>query len=189
MDVGTGDGRWPYEMALRDPDSLYIGLDPDGEALKKYAFRASRRPEKGGAPNVAFAVASVEGLPGQLVRIADEVHVIFPWAALLRGLLRPEDAVVRGLALLAKPGASLEMVLTYDAGHDRGAGLDAGTPTLDEGFIAGLRKPYLLAGLRIAETRRLTAMEALAIPSTWGRRLLHGRPREVFLVTARSSAG
>ena len=45
---------------------------------------------------------------------------------------------------------------------------------------ATLVPTYTAAGLVVDEHRRLTADEALEIPSTWGRRLLHARPRDVY---------
>jgi 16S rRNA (adenine(1408)-N(1))-methyltransferase len=132
--------------------------------------------------NAVFVVASVEDPPPELTDVADEVDVIYPWAALLRGVLRPEDAVLRGLRTLAKPGARVELVLTYDASRDRGTGLDPSAPSLDERFIERLRGPYRAAGLEMQAYRRLSDEEALAIPSTWGHRLLHGRARQVFMV-------
>jgi hypothetical protein len=36
--------------------------------------------------------------------------------------------------------------------------------------------------------RRLTQDEALAIPSNWGRRLLHARPRDVYYIAGIVSA-
>ncbi len=123
IDVGAGDGRWAYERARRDAGTLYLGLDPDAEAMKMYAYRASRKPARGGVANAVFAVGSVEEPPDDLVGIADEVRVNFPWAALLRGLLSADARVLSGLASLGKPGATFGLVLTYDAGHDHGAGL------------------------------------------------------------------
>ena len=51
VDVGTGDGRYPYESARGDPETLYIGLDPDAGAMSEYAFRAGRKPARGGVDN------------------------------------------------------------------------------------------------------------------------------------------
>ncbi|HXH23245.1 MAG TPA: class I SAM-dependent methyltransferase [Dehalococcoidia bacterium] len=180
LDIGAGDGRWAYEQARRDPGSLYIALDPDAEALKEYAFRAARKPARGGAANALFVVGSVEAPPPELLACADELRVNFPWAALLRGLLLADRATLRGLSSLGKPGARFELVLTYDPAHDHGAGLDASVPPLDAGVFARLAEPYAASGLRIEECRPLGRDEALAIPSTWGRRLLHGRERSVF---------
>ena len=87
VDVGAGDGRWVYESARGDPSSVYIAIDPDGEALAEYAYRASRKPARGGIANAQFVVASVEKLPPELDSIADVVRVNFPWGSLLRGLM------------------------------------------------------------------------------------------------------
>ena len=188
IDVGSGDGRWTYESARKDPATTFIALDPDAESLKEYAFKAARKSARGGVTNAHFVVASVEAPPPEIEGLADEVVVLFPWAALLRGLLRPEPEVLRGLEQIAKEGAALRLVLTYDAGHDHGAGLGEALPGLDEAAIERLRPLYAAAGLAITRVRRLSQAEALAIPSTWGRRLLHGRPREVFEVTMEPSA-
>jgi 16S rRNA (adenine(1408)-N(1))-methyltransferase len=183
IDVGSGDGRWSYERAQSDPDSLFVALDPHAEGLKDYAFRASRKPSRGGRPNVLFVVASVESPPGELLHVANEVKVIYPWAALLRGLLLPERPVLDGLRALAAPGATFDLVLTYDAPHDLGAGLSL--PSLDAAAIDRLREPYRTAGLLIESSELLDRDEALAVPSTWGRRLLHGRKRDVFRVAGK----
>ena len=129
-------------------------------------------------------MGTVEEPPWELAGLADEIHVVFPWAALLRGLLRPDPRLLRGLSTLAKPGARFELVLTYDAAHDHGAGVAPSTPSFDLDYMEGLRDSFAAAGLEILDGRLLTVEEALAIPSTWGHRLLHGLPREVFLVRA-----
>jgi 16S rRNA (adenine(1408)-N(1))-methyltransferase len=185
IDVGGGDGRWAYEQARARPDAVFVALDPDAGALSEYSLKAARKPARGGVPNAAFVVASVEDPPAELDSAADEVRVNYPWSALLRGLLRPESAVLAGLAYLGKPDAAFTLILTYDASHDHGAGLDAGTPSLDQTNLETLKAPYAAAGLHVGSIRRLSREEALAIPSTWGRRLLHGRPRAVFEVTGR----
>jgi 16S rRNA (adenine(1408)-N(1))-methyltransferase len=187
VDVGTGDGRWPYELARRDSESFYVGLDPDADALREYAYRASRKPSRGGVDNVLYVVASVERLPAELEAVADLVRVSFPWGALLRGLLRPEPALLAALVSVAKPGASVDVVLTYDPTHDHGATPDGEPlPAPALAYIKETLAPaYESAGLEVEEATLLSREEALSIPSTWGRRLLHGREREVYLVRAR----
>ncbi|HEY7269387.1 MAG TPA: class I SAM-dependent methyltransferase [Dehalococcoidia bacterium] len=182
VDVGSGDGRWAYENARADPSRTYVALDPDAGSLREYAFKAARKPSRGGITNAVFVVASVETPPYELDGAADQIAVIFPWAALLRGILLPEMAVIDGLARMAKDGAALTLVLTYDATHDHGAGLADALPSLDEASLDRLHAPYAAAGLDVESVRRVPRDEALAIPSTWGRRLLHGRAREVFEV-------
>ncbi len=184
LDVGAGDGRWAYESARANAASLFLGLDPDASALADYPYRVARKPSRGGVANVIYVAASIEEPPAELAAIANEVKVIFPWAALLRGLLDADAAVLEGLTAVARPGASFELVLTYDATHDHGAGLADDAPSLTDGLLEALRGPYLRSGIALRTIEPLSRGEALAIPSTWGRRLLHGRPRDVFRVTA-----
>jgi hypothetical protein len=92
----------------------------------------------------------------------------------------PEARIFRGLASLAKPGAVFDIVLTYDPVHDHGAGLGDAIAEPGLASLEALAEPYAAAGLRIEECREVARDEALAIPSTWGRRLLHGRDRRVF---------
>src|SRR5688572_27906362 len=121
IDLGAGDGRYVYESARTDPATLYIAIDPDAETLADYAFRASRKPARGGVANALFVVASVEALPSELTGIADRVRVNFPWGSLMRGLLEPDPSIVRAILSLAKPGGNIELVMSYDPAHDTGA--------------------------------------------------------------------
>jgi 16S rRNA (adenine(1408)-N(1))-methyltransferase len=185
VDVGSGDGRWPYENARKDRDSFYIGLDPDAAAMAEYAYRAARKPSRGGVDNVMFVVASLEQLPVELAGSAGRVRVNYPWAGLLRGILLPQQEALAGLTSLMARDAVLELVLTYDADHDSAALEGAALPSLSEAYVESALAPaYGSAGLTFDEVRRLSLDEALAIPSTWGRRLLHGRARDVFLIRA-----
>ena len=113
------------------------------------------------------------------------VRVNFPWSGLLRGLVRPDPAALYALKSLLAPTGRLEIVLCYDLDRDRAALEGAVVPPLSDAFIAETLAPaYAAAGLPLIEARRLTLDEALAIPSTWGHRLLHGRPRDVYFLIA-----
>ena len=188
VDFGAGDGRYAYESARADPSRLYVGVDPDAVALGKYAYRATRKPARGGVDNAIFAVASLEQLPPEIEGLAALVRVNFPWGSLLRALLEPNPVALAELTRLA-PSRRFEIVLSYDPQHDTGAFSGEPLPALDQAYIAEVLAPaYLDAGLDIIEKRRLTQDEALAIPSTWGRRLLHARPRDVYWVAGDVSA-
>ena len=185
MDVGTGDGRWPYEQARRDPAALYVGLDPDAAAMAEYAYRSARKPARGGVDNVVYVVAALESLPDELVGIATAVRVNFPWAGLLRAVILPEAEALAALRRLLAPGATLEIVFTYDAGHDQAALAGEDAPSLDERYVEAVLLPaYAAAGLPVQAYETLSRDEALAIASTWGRRLLHGRQRTVLRLQA-----
>jgi 16S rRNA (adenine(1408)-N(1))-methyltransferase len=187
VDLGAGDGRYVYESARAEHARLYVGVDPDAGALQEYAFRASRKPARGGVDNARFVVASIEQMPPELEGIAAVVRVNFPWGGLLRALLEPEAEALAALARLA-PGGRFEIVFSYDPQHDTGAFAGEPLPALDEAYIQDhLVDAYGAAGLEVTEQRRLTQDEALELPSTWGRRLLHARPREVYWLAGRVS--
>ena len=184
LDLGAGDGRYVYECARNDPESLYVAIDPDAETLADYAFRASRKPARGGVENALFVVAAVESLPPELHRVADSVRVNFPWGSLMRGLLEPDPSIVQAILGIAKPGAQVEILMSYDPSHDTGAFNGPPLPRLDAAYIESKLLPaYEAAGGWTVTFRRMTQDEALAIPSTWGRRLLHARPRDVFCIS------
>jgi 16S rRNA (adenine(1408)-N(1))-methyltransferase len=183
IDLGSGDGRYAYESARSDPKSLCMAVDPDAAALAEYAYRAGRKSARGGVTNVIFVVASVEQLPRELDGLAERVRINFPWGSLLRALLAPEPPLLGSIARILRPGGSFEIVLSYDPGHDTGAFAGGPLPALDQVHIETKLIPaYGAAGLPISHGQRLDLDEALAIPSSWGRRLLHTRPREVFLI-------
>jgi 16S rRNA (adenine(1408)-N(1))-methyltransferase len=188
IDLGAGDGRYVYESAREDASRLYIGVDPDSDAMSQYAYRSSRKPARGGVDNARFVVASVEKLPPELAGVAAVVRVNFPWGSLLRALLEPDAARLHALASLAS-GGRFEIVFSYDPQHDTSAFGGDPLSALDEPYIAEVLVPaYGAAGLNASEQRRLTQDEALALPSTWGRRLLHARPRSVFWLAGVVSA-
>ncbi|HLF71663.1 MAG TPA: class I SAM-dependent methyltransferase [Dehalococcoidia bacterium] len=183
IDLGAGDGRYAYESARGDASSVYVAVDPDADALGEYAYRAARKPARGGVDNARFVVASVEALPEELRGLAGLVRVNFPWGGLLRGLLAPDDGILHAVASLAAPDGRFEIVMSYDPAHDPNAFAGEPLPPLDAAYIEAVLAPaYAEAGLAIDETRRLSQDEALALPSNWGRRLLHARPRDVYFV-------
>ena len=55
-------------------------------------------------------------------------------------------------------------------------------PLSVERIDAILAAPYAAAGLHIFQRREMSLDEAIALPSTWARRLLHGRKRDVFWI-------
>lgn len=188
IDLGAGDGRYVYESARGDSSHIYLGVDPNADALGEYAYRASRKPARGGVENARFVVAPVEQLPSELSGLAALVRVNFPWGSLLRALLEPDAAVLEALGKLA-PGGRFEIVFSYDPQHDTGAFTGDALPPLDEAYIADILVPaYREAGLEAKEQRHLTQDKALAVPSTWGRRLLHARPRDVYWLAGNVSA-
>jgi 16S rRNA (adenine(1408)-N(1))-methyltransferase len=90
VDIGTGDGRFVYQTARENPAKFYVGIDANSRPLEKISMKATRRPAKGGAPNLMFVQAAIEDLPDELNDAADEIHIHFPWGSLLRAVATGE---------------------------------------------------------------------------------------------------
>ena len=137
--------------------------------------RAARADSRGGASNALFVVAAAERPPTELLAIADELTINFPWGSLLRGALAVDDAAARGIAALLKPGASLIALISVT----RRDGLELGS--LDKpGETSELAGRWANHGLQLASVCPATEAETVASHSTWARRLGVGRTRPAW---------
>jgi 16S rRNA (adenine(1408)-N(1))-methyltransferase len=139
---------------------------------------ASRRAvRKGALPNALFVVAAAESLPPELHGFADEVTIHFPWASLLRGLVRADPVIVQGLLAMTKPVAEITLLLSLTA-RDRRQGLG----TLDGRVVEDLCRGMATFGLRVQESRPASARDLEASHSSWAKRLGVGAARTAWLL-------
>jgi 16S rRNA (adenine(1408)-N(1))-methyltransferase len=188
VDVGTGDARFAYHLASERPDWLVLGLDALDEPLGEIAYRAARKAARGGRPNLVLLRAAIEALPDELDRIADEVDVLLPWGALLEGIVRARHQVIGGIAALARPGALVQVTLNGEIWLDSTPARYADLPLPTPDYVAEAIEPeFRRNGIELGAARYLTAAEAKGLPTTWARRLGHGRshPRFVHFEGAR----
>jgi 16S rRNA (adenine(1408)-N(1))-methyltransferase len=170
MDVGTGDGRGVLARAATEPSTLVIGVDASAATMAESSRRADRR----GPRNTLFLAAGVEALPSSaLASRADLVTVVFPCGSLLRGVVGLDEAALRGIVSVARPGGRLE-VLASVMPSDGVPGLEQ----LDEAQRQTIEAAWLGAGLALTAMRAATAAELEASGSSWARRL--GREHSVW---------
>ncbi len=169
IDLGTGDGRAALTLAESEPRSLVIGIDADAASMAETSRRAARPPARGGHSNLLFVVAAAETPPPELIGLADEVRILFPWGSLLRGVLGVDERVARGIASLARSGGRVSAIVSVTTRD----GLD-GIASLEPYELGGIAEAARRAGLRMTGTRQLDAEDVWATRSTWGRRLLSG---------------
>ncbi|HET8643873.1 MAG TPA: class I SAM-dependent methyltransferase [Vicinamibacteria bacterium] len=170
-------------LAARAPERLFVGVDANAAALSELSRRAFRAR----TPNLVYVRAAAEDLPPELGGIADRVTVILPWGSLLAGVACARPAVLHGIRRLCQPGAALTMVLGVDPARDQAEAARLGVPALDAAYLAGpLAAAYASHGFAVDSVRPLAREELARWPSTWARRLAHGRPRTVFEVRARA---
>jgi 16S rRNA (adenine(1408)-N(1))-methyltransferase len=183
VDLGTGDGRYAYELAKASPSLAVLGLDPELAGLAEYSGRALRKPARGGLANVRYGLGSIEALPSELAGLASGVSIILPWGSLLRAVALPEPGLLANLRAICAPGARLTVVFTYDRDLDPGQVARLDLPPLGEDVAARLAPGYAEAGWRIEGAVAIGNAELRGLASTWARRLGHGeRERVVWRV-------
>ena len=187
VDIGTGDGRFVYQSARRNPRKFYIGIDPNTPPLEKISEKIYRKPAKGGAGNVLFVQAAVEDLPAELDGVADELHVHFPWGSLLRALAAGDVAILRSLRKICSIGSLFEVVIGLDPDRDRSELERLEIPELSLKYIDEvLRGKYTTAGFEITEHGILPASEWPEFNSSWAKRLQQNPNRPVTYLIARA---
>jgi 16S rRNA (adenine(1408)-N(1))-methyltransferase len=184
-DIGTGDGRFVYELARAHPEWFCVGIDPARENLAQYSSRIYRKPRRGGLPNVLYVIASVENLPPELKALAQEVHINFPWGRLLQGVVLGDRGMLAGIAAILRAGGSLEMLVNTSIFRDPIPISVQDLPELTLDYVDSVMVPaYAEVGLIVVERRVLSEGEMKHVQTTWGRRLAYGRDPGTFYITA-----
>lgn len=167
LDLGTGDGRFVRDLALRQPDTGVIGLDLCAENM--------RRASRARADNALFIAADALAMPQELHQVATRITINFPWGSLVRGLLAGDAGLLDGLAEAARKGARLDLLLNAGALAEAGWPLEAGS----ERIVSMLRD----AGIATGRICALGPRELRACQTTWAKRLAFGRDPRAVQVT------
>ncbi len=150
VDIGTGDGRFVYRSAERNPNKFFIGIDANVKPLEKISMKATRKPSKGGLPNVLFIQAAVEDLPEELNASADEIHIHFPWGSLLAAVVLGDENILASLRRICAPECLLEIVIGIDAERDRSEIERLNLPELSDEYLQNILIPkYEAAHFRV----------------------------------------
>ncbi len=161
------------ERARRSLDCAFLGIDPNHAGLIETSRKAAAPAKKGGLPNAMFLLGSAEDLPGPLAGLATSVSVLFPWGSLLRAAARPDEGFGERLAALCQPGATVEIVYSFDA-------RDAAE--IERLGLSGIGPADVVAawegsGFAAGSVETLCAGEIKAYPTTWARKLSTGSER------------
>lgn len=184
IDIGTGDGRFVSAAARANPNKFFIGIDANVKPLEKISMKATRKPKKGGLPNVLFVQAAVENLPEELNGSADEIHIHFPWGSLLQAVANGDETLLASLRRIAAPECLLEIVIGIDPERDKTEIERLGIPVLTSQYLETYLIPeYAAAGFDALEHGVLTSSDWSKLETSWARRLQGSSNREVtFLI-------
>ena len=189
MDIGTGDGRFVYRSAQANPNKFFIGIDANAKPLEKISMKATRKPAKGGLPNVLFVQSPVENLPEELNGAADEIHVHFPWGSLLRAVLTGDAEILQSLRRISAPDCLLEIVIGIDEERDKTEIERLDLPKISPAYLENALIPkYEAAGFEILKSGVLAAPEWSKMETSWARRLQGGSDRRVTYIILQASS-
>jgi 16S rRNA (adenine(1408)-N(1))-methyltransferase len=185
IDLGAGDGRFAYRYAVTHPDRLVVAIDPVRETMRELSAKGARKPDRGGAPNALYVVAGIEHPPEELRHAADEIVVTLPWGSLMRGIVLGDETVLGGIASLARPGATLRIVLNLRI-FDDPVPLDVrDLPDVTPNYVRETLTPaFARHGIAITATRAMEPEEVAAIETTWAKKLSHRAPPRSVLIEA-----
>lgn len=189
MDIGTGDGRFVYRSAQENPRKFFIGVDANAKPLEKVSMKATRKPTKGGLPNVLFVRAAIEDLPEEFNGSADEVHIHFPWGSLLKAVVLGEEGVLCSLRRICAPDALLEIVIGIDPERDKTEIERLGLPGLSASYLRDVLIPkYEAAGFELMNYGTMDASEWSKMETSWARKLQGGDGRGVSYLVFEAAA-
>ena len=171
LDLGTGDGRYVRTLARSHPNWFVIGVDTCRENLHEHS-RAK-------LANMLFVIANALELPCEFSGLFSHVTINFPWGSLLKGLLADEPGLIRGLISVARPEAQIEIHLNGGALAEAGTSLAAGAEAIYENMNQH--------GWKLTRPCPMDDHTLRSFPTTWARRLAHGRdPRAMSLAGRRA---
>jgi 16S rRNA (adenine(1408)-N(1))-methyltransferase len=186
--VGTGDGRFAYNSARRNPGKLFIGIDANRHPLQKISERTQRKASRGGLPNVLFLQAAVENIPPELEGVASEIYINFPWGSLLRAVAVGDETILRNLRQICSRAALLQIVIGIDVERDRFEIDRLALPSLDvDHFRLVLPTRYVRAGFQLLKTEAPAGASLSELQTSWAKRLEAGRKRSFFRILARAA--
>lgn len=188
IDIGTGDGRFVAASAKSNPNRFFIGVDANVKPLEKPSMKATRKPSKGGLPNVLFVQAAVENLPDEFKGIANEIYVNFPWGSLLRAVATADETVICGLHRVAEQNCTLEINLGIDTERDKTEIERLGIPFLTENYIQNTLLPaYQSLGFKYLRHHHLETKEWRKIETSWAKKLQGGSGRRLTRLVFRAT--
>ncbi len=151
-------------------------------------MKATRKPAKGGLPNVLFIQAAVENLPEELNETADEIHVHFPWGSLLRAVALGDETVLQSLRRICAPECLIEIVIGIDEERDKSEIERLELPKLSFDYLEDVLIPkYQSADFEVLEKGILTSSEWSKLETSWARKLQGDANRKVTYLILQAS--
>jgi 16S rRNA (adenine(1408)-N(1))-methyltransferase len=179
LDIGTGDGRFVFEKAIKNPKNLYIGIDPAENQLKIYSKKANRKKLQ----NTVFAIGSIENLPPELFSLIDELYINLPWGTLLEKMVKMNELTAGNLSSITKKDGKMEIVFGYVPKFEPSETERLDLPDITEKENLEKILNSFSRYFEITELRELDKKELGDLETTWAKKLKFGKDRKIHKIT------
>jgi len=179
LDIGTGDGRFVFEKAIKNPKNLYIGIDPAENQLKIYSKKANRKKLQ----NTVFAIGSIENLPPELFSLIDELYINLPWGTLLEKMVKMNELTAGNLSSITKKDGKMEIVFGYVPKFEPSETERLNLPDITEKENLEKILNSFSRYFEITELRELDKKELGDLETTWAKKLKFGKDRKIHKIT------
>lgn len=184
-DIGCGDGKFVYNLAKNNPQKFFIGIEPAANILEEITRKIYKKPARGGLSNIIYLNHSIQEIPNELFGKFSEIFVNLPWGSLLEGIVKVDEKVLGNILKLTKDkNSKITIFLTYANTFEEKYILDRELPKLNLNYLENefFEKVKNLGG-RVESVRILTEDEKKNINTSWAKKILNERDREIFEIT------
>lgn len=181
IDIGTGDGSFPYRKAGRDRESFYIGLDSAADNMVNSSVKAGKKASRGGLDNVLYVVCNALDIPEELKGLADRVHINLPWGSLRDAVVKGDRELLEGIGKMSKSQAALDIYVSYDIQYEAKEIMDRQLPQLSMNYINNqLKSRYRHWGIDIKRAEVCGNDTLKGLETQWAKKLAFGRKRDIY---------
>ena len=181
IDIGTGNGKFIYDLAVKNPYILYIGIEPTASNLYEY----SKKANKNKLNNLLYIISSIENMDEDLNDMADKVYINFPWGSLLEVIVKDMPKLLNKISSLGKFGSEFHFTFAYSTIHEPMEIEKRNLPILTEEYLLNLKEIYLKAGLYVESCINITPLEVNKFGTLWAKKLFLGKSRDVYKIISR----
>ena len=184
IDLGTGNGKFVYDLAFNNPEILYLGIEPTASNLFEYSKKANKNKVK----NLIYMITSIERMDDVLNEMADIVYINFPWGSLLEAIVKDIPELLGKIALLGKKGAEYNFTFAYSTIHEPVEIEKRKLPLLTDDYLkSNLSAIYEKAGLIIENYTNLKPEDIKEFGTLWAKKLFLGKNRDVYNIISKKS--
>lgn len=183
LDLGTGDGRFAFKNAIKNKDTLYIGLDPAEKQIQIYSKKSNRKKLK----NVLYVLGSLERMPEELSATVDKIFINLPWGTLLENIVKSKEVYTEELSRILKDNGEIEIIFGYVPELEPSETERLGLPTIEGDSDVLKAFSTFKKNFEIIEMRRLLKEDLDSIETTWAKKLKFGKDRFIYKIVLRKS--